>query len=148
MPWYNQQTYFVQDQWPSGRVSTLRLVGCGFVTRLSTSTPKDSTNASYSLPAWHSIWGVGSWRLNESLIPGCSRTAWRSGGSRAPKSLPNATTNLSTRSTLSIFLKSFPCSATRRLRMRQVLKVATYLNTTHFHSAQLYSQSSHMCTGT
>lgn len=49
----------VPAQWSSCRVSVLRMVDC-------------CKNGTHCLPAWHSVFCIGIWGLNHTLIPGCS----------------------------------------------------------------------------
>lgn len=51
------QTSQIPAQWSSGRVSTLRLGGCGFDSRPGRT--KDYKNGTDCLPAWHSALRVG-----------------------------------------------------------------------------------------
>lgn len=50
-------TYVVGAQWHRGRVSALRMVGCGLNAQLGHT--KECKNEAYCLPARHLVFGVG-----------------------------------------------------------------------------------------
>lgn len=58
--------------WSNGRVSALKLVGCGFDPRLDQKTVK---NGPRCLLAWHSVFGVGIWGLDHPMILWCGTAA-------------------------------------------------------------------------